>query len=54
MWNDMRLLLNVKVKAAQSCQTLRPHELYSPWDSPGQSTGVGNFPFSRGSSQPRD
>ena len=28
--------------------------LYSPWDSPGQDTGVGNtVPFSRGSSQPR-
>ena len=27
---------------------------YSPWDSPGQNTGVGlTVPFSRGSSQPR-
>ena len=33
---------------------LRPHGLYSPWNSPGQNTGVGSFPFSRGSSQPRD
>ena len=30
------------------------HGLYSPWDSPGQNPGVGAFPFSRGSSQPRD
>ena len=27
--------------------------LYSPWNSPGQNTGVA-FPFSRGPSQPRD
>ena len=30
--------------------SLRPHGLYSPWNSPSQNTGV---PFSRGSSQPR-
>ena len=30
------------------------HGLYSPWNSPGQNTGVIAFPFSRGSSQPRD
>ena len=34
--------------------SLRPHGLYSPWNSPGQNTGVGAFPFSRGLSQPRD
>ena len=22
--------------------SLRPHGLYSPWNSPGQNTGVGN------------
>ena len=32
--------------------SLRPHRLYSPWNSPGQNTGVGTFPFSRRSSQP--
>ena len=32
---------------------LQPHGLYSPWNSPGQNTGVGiAFPFSRASSQP--
>ena len=31
--------------------SLRPHGLYSSWKSPGQNTA---FPFSRGSSQPRD
>ena len=30
----------VKVKVAQSCRTLQPHGLYSPWNSPGQNTGV--------------
>ena len=34
--------------------SLRPHGLYSPWNSPGRNTGVGSFPFSRESSQPRD
>ena len=28
--------------------------LYSPWNSPGQNTGVVAFSFSKGSSQPRD
>ena len=27
----------VKVKVAQSCLTLQPHGLYSPWNSPGQN-----------------
>ena len=34
--------------------SLRPHGLYSPWDSPGQNTGVGRLLFFTGSSQPRD
>ena len=33
-----------KVKVAQSCLALWPHGLYSPWNSPGQNTGVGS-PF---------
>ena len=42
-------------------QLLGPHELYSPWNSPGQNTGVGSLsllqvavPSSSGSSQPRE
>ena len=31
--------------------SLRPHGLYSPWNSPGQNAGVVAFHFSRGSSQ---
>ena len=36
--------------------SLQPHGQYSPWNSPGQNTGVEwrEFPFSRGSSQPKD
>ena len=30
---------------------LQPHGLHSPWNSPGQNTGVGSLSFSRGSSQ---
>ena len=30
-----------KVKVAQLCLFLRPHGLNSPWNSPGQNTGVG-------------
>ena len=34
-----------KVKVPQSHLTLWPHGLYSPWNSPGQNTGVGScFP----------
>ena len=35
--------------------SLWPHGLYSPWNSPGQNTEAGSLiPFSRGSSQSRD
>ena len=52
---SMHARRKVKVKAAQSClDSLRPHGLYSPWNSPGQDIGVVAFLFSRGSSQPRE
>ena len=32
-----------------SCvNSLKPQELYSPWNSPGQNTGVGSLPFLQG------
>ena len=34
--------------------SLRPNGLYSLWNSPGQSTGVGSLSLLQGSSQPRD
>ena len=48
-----------RVKVTQSCVILcDPWTIHSPWNSPGQNTGVGRlyvaFPFFRGSSQPRD
>ena len=38
-----------KVKVAQLCPTVcDPHGLYSPWNSPGQNTGVGSLSFLQG------
>ena len=34
--------------------SLRPHGLYSPWNSPGQNTGVSSLSFLQGISHPRD
>ena len=34
--------------------SLWPPGLYSPWNSPGQNTGVGSLSLLQGSSQPRD
>ena len=34
--------------------SLGPNELYGSWNFPCKNTGVVAFPFSRGSSQPRD
>ena len=36
-------ILKVKVKVAQSCLTLCDPMDYSPWNSPGQHTGVGSI-----------
>ena len=30
------------------CDSLRPHELYSPWNSPGQNTEVGSLSLLQG------
>ena len=35
--------VKMKVTVAQSCLTLRSHGLYSPWNPPGQNTGVGSL-----------
>ena len=32
-----------EVKVAQLCDSLRPHGLYSPWNSPGWNTRVGSL-----------
>ena len=36
-------LICSEVKVTQSCLTLQPHGLYSPWNSPGQNTGVASL-----------
>ena len=39
----------MKVKVAQPCPTLRPHGYsHSPWNSPGQNTGVGSLSLLQG------
>ena len=39
----------IEVKVPQSCLTsLRPHGLYSPWNSPGQNTEVDSFSLFQG------
>jgi len=42
----------VNIRESESCSvvsdSLRPHGLYSPWNSPGQNTGVGNRPLLQG------
>ena len=40
--------LNLKVKVAQLCLTLCDPMDYSPWNPPGQNTGVGSLSLLRG------
>ena len=50
-WVTEQQETKVKVKestSAQSCPTLQPHGLHSPWNSPGQNTGVGNLSLLQG------
>ena len=46
------LLLESKGHSAVS-DSLRPHGLYSPWNSPGQNTGVGSLSLLQGIFQSR-
>ena len=50
--------IHVYIHESESCSvvsnSLRPHELYSPWNSPGKNIEWVASPFSRGSFQPRD
>ena len=54
MWPALLWYLN-KMSESPSVMSssFRHHGLYSPWASPGQTSGVGNLPFSRASSQLR-
>ena len=40
---ESRVVKTCEVKVAQSWPTLRPRGVYSPWNSPGQDTGVGSL-----------
>ena len=48
MLSERRQLQNNKLKMveSESCSvvsnSLQPHDLYSPWNSPGQNNGVGS------------
>ena len=45
VWRDVRLGKVVKWSESHSVvsDSLRPHRLHSPWNSPGQNTGVGSL-----------
>ena len=45
---DNRILKAVKVSRSVVSNSLQPHRLYSPWNSPGQNTGVGSLSFLQG------
>ena len=42
-----KLILD-KVKVTVMSNSLGPHRLYSPWNSPGQNTGVGSLSLLQG------
>ena len=43
----IKLLLESESRSVKS-NSLRPHGLYSPWNSPGQNTGVGSLSLLQG------
>ena len=52
--NIFKMYFMPRVQAtSESCSvmsdSLWPHGLYSPWNSPGQNTGVGSLSFLQGS-----
>ena len=53
-WSPRRKFHNLfslwkgKWKSLSCVDSLRPHKLYSPWNSPGQNTGVGSYSFLQG------
>ena len=61
-WKELeikcQLCLSSSLSLCESCSllsdSLPPHGLYSPWNSPGQNTGMGSLSLSSGSSWPRN
>ena len=56
LWNNTLTMCNtlwyVRKCESENCSvvsdSLRPHGLYSPWDSPGQNTGAGSLSLLQG------
>ena len=48
------IIMNESESRSVVSNSLWPHGVCSPWNSPGQNTGVGSHFFLQGSSQPRD
>ena len=46
--NYLQPSVSLKVQVVQSCPTLWPHGLYSPWNSPAQNTAVGSLSLLQG------
>ena len=42
-WKKLKLLESESEWLLRESCSLRPHGLYSPWNSPGQNTGVGSL-----------
>ena len=53
-WSDLAAAANIEVSRKESesrsvmSDYLQPHGLYSPWNSPGQNTGVGSLSLLQG------
>ena len=55
LWITLYIFDNLDEVKSESCSVVSNSlQLYSPWNPPGQNTGVGSLSFSSGSSQPRD
>ena len=55
-WCFWDIMLKISESESHSVvsNSLQPHGLYSPLNSPGQNTGMGNLSLLQGSSQLRD
>ena len=47
-FTEHHFYLKVQVACSVVPDSLQPHGLYSPWNSPGQNTGVGSLSFLQG------
>ena len=45
---DIKLILQACASCSVVSNSLQPHGLYSPWNSPGQVTGVSSLPLLQG------